>query len=68
MKIGDNTYQFIGVGTGTLPSEGGGEPPSGRLLIITVAKNQASGKIEVRRRFNIVCDAPVYSLAQYGVR
>ncbi|TGZ78546.1 hypothetical protein EX30DRAFT_309891, partial [Ascodesmis nigricans] len=65
-------YQYIAVGTGiTTPPQmytSGGDPqrPTGRFLLLSLTLNQDTGRVEVRRRFKIACDAPVYSVAQYG--
>lgn len=58
-------YRFIAIGTGLISTMPGSRP-AGRLLIISVKLNEA-GRVVVQLRFTIQCEAPVYSLAQYGV-
>ncbi|KAF8423085.1 hypothetical protein EV426DRAFT_534607, partial [Tirmania nivea] len=57
------TWKFVAICTGSINASA--PTLKGRVMIISVWQN-ASGRIEVKRRHQIPCDAPVYSVAPYG--
>lgn len=66
MEIDNKPYRYIVLGTDYI-NVTTSDVHKGRVLILSVTTG-LSGNIEVRRRFQIVCDAPVYSLAPYGTK
>jgi len=63
MHLGGERYQFIAVGTGAT----NGGTSFGRLVILTLHPKDNDG-VAVRRRYHMVCDDTVYSVAPYGTR
>jgi hypothetical protein len=64
MDIEGKNYRYIVVGTGYI-NVTTSNLHKGRVLILSVTLG-ASGSVEVRRRFQIQCEAPVYSLSPYS--
>jgi hypothetical protein len=67
MEINGKAYQYIALGTGFRKSSPD-ESKTGRLIILSLNTNATTGLIDVSRRFQVFCDDPVYSLAQYESR
>ncbi|KAI5851039.1 hypothetical protein BZA05DRAFT_425831 [Tricharina praecox] len=61
MHLGGERYQFIAVGTGAI-NHG---VPFGRLVILTLHQGE-NNTVAVRRRYHMICDDTVYSVAPYG--
>lgn len=66
MEIENKPYRYIVLGTDYI-NVTTSNVHKGRVIVLSVTAGQ-SGNIEVRRRFQIQCDAPVYSLAPYGTK
>lgn len=66
MEIDNKPHRYIVLGTDYI-NVTTSNVHKGRVLILSVTIGP-NGKVEVRRRFQISCDAPVYSLAPYGTK
>ena len=66
METEGKIYRYIVVGTGYI-NVTTSSLLKGRVLILSVVLGP-SGGVEVRRRYQIPCEAPVYSLAPYSSR
>ncbi|KAF8544950.1 hypothetical protein BDD12DRAFT_915223 [Trichophaea hybrida] len=64
MELNGNLYQYVTLGTGSinpnLPGVSGG-----RVIVLSLRRN-TDGMVEIRKRTQVICDEPVYSLAPYG--
>jgi hypothetical protein len=67
VQIDNKKYQYIAVGTGITGTTLDGIAHNGRVVIISLHAN-ARGMIDTRKRFQILCDHPIYSVASYGTR
>ncbi|PWW76413.1 hypothetical protein C7212DRAFT_351525 [Tuber magnatum] len=64
METEGKIYRYIVVGTGYINVTASSHL-KGRVLVLSVILGP-SGSVEVRRRYQIPCEAPVYSLAPYS--
>ena len=65
MRIEGRRYQYIAIGTGFL-TETQSQPSKGSVIILSASV--VDGAVQVKRRYQISLDAPVYSVAPYGTR
>jgi hypothetical protein len=66
MELNGNLYQYVALGTGSINANSPGVH-GGRVIVLSLRQN-ADGMIDIKRRFQVTCDEPVYSLAPYGSR
>lgn len=66
MEVENKPYRYIVLGTDFVNITTS-DVHRGRVLVLSIIAGP-SGNIEVRRRFQISCNDPVYSVAPYGTK